>query len=232
MLHPMNDKVKILYLDDEELNLVAFKAIFRREYEVFTTTSPQEAVAYLNENEVQVILSDQKMPDISGVEFFEMILPDFPRAVRILVTGYADIEAVVNAINKGEIYRYVAKPWDEHDLRVCIKNAIEKYENYSSSSSLLPAIWNLIDADPKLRHQLSKPSLASLAVISVFLYDADKRAALSAIDLQALLKIFDCNMNQWNNNDIAQFALKYLDSQGKNPSCVQQREDIAIGFDL
>lgn len=71
MLHPMNDKVKILYLDDEELNLVAFKAIFRREYEVFTTTSPQEAVAYLNENEVQVILSDQKMPDISGVEFLK-----------------------------------------------------------------------------------------------------------------------------------------------------------------
>jgi CheY-like chemotaxis protein len=227
----MNDKIKILYLDDEELNLVAFKAIFRREYDVFTTTSPQEAVAYLNENEVQVILSDQKMPDISGVEFFEMILPDFPRAVRILVTGYADIEAVVNAINKGEIYRYVAKPWDEHDLRVCIKNAIEKYENYNGNGSLLPAIWNLIDADPSLKNKLSKPSLASLAVISVFLYDEEKRASLSAKDLQALLKIFDCNMDQWNRNDIAQFALKYLENQGKNPSCLQDQSNLAIGFD-
>ncbi len=99
------EKIKILYLDDEENNLVAFKALFRREYDVFTTTSAREAVEYLNQNEVPVILSDQKMPDISGVEFFEMILPDFPRSVRILVTGYADIEAVVNAINKGEIYR-------------------------------------------------------------------------------------------------------------------------------
>jgi response regulator RpfG family c-di-GMP phosphodiesterase len=228
----MNDKIKILYLDDEELNLVAFKAIFRREYDVFTTTSPQEAVAYLNENEVQVILSDQKMPDISGVEFFEMILPDFPRAVRILVTGYADIEAVVNAINKGEIYRYVAKPWDEHDLRICIKNAIEKYENYNGPSSLLPAIWNLIDADPSLKNKLSKPSLASLAVISVFLYDEEKRASLTSKELQALLQIFDCKMDDWNRNDIAQFAMKYLDNQSKKPSVNSFNQDLLVGFDF
>ena len=228
----MNDKIKILYLDDEELNLVAFKAIFRREYDVFTTTSPQEAVAYLNENEVQVILSDQKMPDISGVEFFEMILPDFPRAVRILVTGYADIEAVVNAINKGEIYRYVAKPWDEHDLRICIKNAIEKYENYSGPSSLLPAIWNLIDADPSLKNRLSKPTLASLAVISVFLYDEEKRASLTSKELQALLQIFDCNMDEWNRNDIAQFAMKYLDNQAKKPVASSADKDLFVGFDF
>jgi hypothetical protein len=116
-------------------------------------------------------------------------------------------------------------------LRVCIKNAIEKYENYNGNGSLLPAIWNLIDADPSLKNKLSKPSLASLAVISVFLYDEEKRASLSAKDLQALLKIFDCNMDQWNRNDIAQFALKYLENQGKNPSCLQDQSNLAIGFD-
>ena len=135
------EKIKILYLDDEENNLVAFKALFRREYDVFTTTSAREAVEYLNQNEVPVILSDQKMPDISGVEFFEMILPDFPRSVRILVTGYADIEAVVNAINKGEIYRYVAKPWDEHDLRICLKNAVEKYQSNTDFHLATRQIW-------------------------------------------------------------------------------------------
>ena len=228
----MSDKIKILYLDDEENNLIAFKALFRREYDVFTTTSAREAVAYLNENEVPVILSDQKMPDISGVEFFEMILPDFPRSVRILVTGYADIEAVVNAINKGEIYRYVSKPWDEHDLRICIKNAIEKYQTNSQSSTLLPAIWSLIDADSSLKTMLSKPSLASLAVISVFLYDAEKRATLSQKDLQALLKIFDCNMDTWNRNDIAQFAIKYLEDQGKNPGMQEESPDLKIQFDF
>ncbi|MFM7769090.1 MAG: response regulator, partial [Bacteroidota bacterium] len=69
-METQNEKIKILYLDDEEQNLIAFKALFRREFEVFTTTSPQEAVAYLNTNEVPVILSDQKMPELSGVEFF------------------------------------------------------------------------------------------------------------------------------------------------------------------
>ncbi|MFY7706690.1 MAG: ATP-binding protein [Flavobacteriales bacterium] len=123
----MSDVKRILYLDDEENNLVAFKALFRRDYEVYTTTSPQEAVQLLNEHLFQVILSDQKMPDISGVEFFELTITDFPDAVRVLVTGYADIEAVIDAINKGGVYRYVAKPWDENDLRICIENAFDKF---------------------------------------------------------------------------------------------------------
>jgi response regulator RpfG family c-di-GMP phosphodiesterase len=128
--------IKVLYLDDEENNLIAFKALFRREFDVFTTTSPQEAVAYLNANEVPIILSDQKMPELSGVEFFELTLNDFPNAVRILVTGYADIEAVIDAINRGQVYRYVAKPWNENDLRVCLLNAAERYEmNIHSSDS-------------------------------------------------------------------------------------------------
>ena len=127
-METQNEKIKILYLDDEEHNLIAFKALFRREFDVYTTTSPQEAVAYLNSNEVPVILSDQKMPELSGVEFFELTLTDFPNAVRILVTGYADIEAVIDAINRGQVYRYVAKPWNENDLRVCILNAIERYQ--------------------------------------------------------------------------------------------------------
>ena len=120
--------IKVLYLDDEENNLIAFKALFRREFDVFTTTSPQEAVAYLNANVVPIILSDQKMPELSGVEFFELTLNDFPNAVRILVTGYADIEAVIDALNRGQVYRYVAKPWNENDLRVCLLNAAERYE--------------------------------------------------------------------------------------------------------
>ena len=128
--------IKVLYLDDEENNLIAFKALFRREFDVFTTTSPQEAVAYLKANEVPIILSDQKMPELSGVEFFELTLNDFPNAVRILVTGYADIEAVIDAINRGQVYRYVAKPWNENDLRVCLLNAAERYEmNIQTSNS-------------------------------------------------------------------------------------------------
>ncbi len=123
----MQEKINILYLDDEEQNLFSFLALFRRDYNVFTTTSAQQAVEYLSSNPVQIIFSDQKMPDVSGVEFFETIRHDFPDAVRILITGYADIEAVIDAINRGQVYRYVTKPWDSNDLRVCIENALEKY---------------------------------------------------------------------------------------------------------
>jgi response regulator RpfG family c-di-GMP phosphodiesterase len=151
-----SDKIKILYLDDEEHNLIAFKALFRREFDVFTTTSPQEAVAYLNSNEVPVILSDQKMPELSGVEFFELTLTDFPNAVRILVTGYADIEAVIDAINRGQVYRYVAKPWNENDLRVCILNAIEKYELNSRGTTPVTAsnTWQITKS--KLQASIAK----------------------------------------------------------------------------
>jgi len=137
--------IKVLYLDDEENNLIAFKALFRKEFDVFTTTSPQEAVAYLNANVVPIILSDQKMPELSGVEFFELTLNDFPNAVRILVTGYADIEAVIDAINRGQVYRYVAKPWNENDLRVCLLNAAERYEMniHSSDSDSTSNKWNI-----------------------------------------------------------------------------------------
>lgn len=140
--------IKVLYLDDEENNLIAFKALFRREFDVFTTTSPQEAVAYLNSNEVPIILSDQKMPELSGVEFFELTLNDFPNAVRILVTGYADIEAVIDAINRGQVYRYVAKPWNENDLRVCLLNAAERYEMniHSGDSDSKSNKWKLAKA--------------------------------------------------------------------------------------
>ena len=140
--------IKVLYLDDEENNLIAFKALFRREFDVFTTTSPQEAVAYLNANEVPIILSDQKMPELSGVEFFELTLNDFPNAVRILVTGYADIEAVIDAINRGQVYRYVAKPWNENDLRVCLLNAAERYEmnTHSGDSDSKSNKWKLAKA--------------------------------------------------------------------------------------
>ncbi|MFM9004310.1 MAG: ATP-binding protein [Flavobacteriales bacterium] len=123
----MSKSYNILYLDDEEQNLVSFQALFRRKYNVFTTTSAHEAVEILGKNEIHIIFSDQKMPEVSGVEFFETILPDFPHPVRILLTGYADLEAVIDAINKGQVYRYVPKPWDASDLEICVENALDKY---------------------------------------------------------------------------------------------------------
>ncbi|NNE56276.1 MAG: response regulator, partial [Flavobacteriales bacterium] len=124
----MSDKkITILYLDDEENNLNSFKAAFRRDYNIFTTTTAQEAVKVLSDHTVHVVISDQKMPNISGVEFFELIVQDFPDPIRMLLTGYADIEAVIDAINKGQVYRYIGKPWNETELKMNIENAYEVY---------------------------------------------------------------------------------------------------------
>lgn len=167
----MSAPKRILYLDDEENNLIAFKALFRRDYEVFTTTSPQEAVQYLNENEVQLIMSDQKMPEISGVEFFELTRTDFPDAIRVLVTGYADIEAVIDAINKGGVYRYVTKPWNENDLRICVENAFEKYftkvEISQKSEALAQANSDLEKFIYSASHDLRSPIVSIKGVIQL-----------------------------------------------------------------
>lgn len=118
----MSDEIiRVLYLDDEEPNLFSFKAAFRRDFEVHTCDEPHKAVRMLDEMEFHVVLSDQRMPRISGVEFFELIMPDHPDVSRVLVTGYADTDAVVDAINKGQVYRFVSKPWNEEELRNVIK---------------------------------------------------------------------------------------------------------------
>ena len=123
------EKTRILYLDDEENNLTSFKATFRRDYKIFTTTSPNEAVKILGENDIHIVISDQKMPNLSGVEFFELINPDFPEPIRMLLTGYADIEAVIDAINKGQVYKYISKPWNVQELKITIDNAFELFNS-------------------------------------------------------------------------------------------------------
>lgn len=122
----MSDEIiRILYLDDEEPNLFSFKAAFRREFEVHTCDEPHQAVRMMDDHEFHVVLSDQRMPRISGVEFFELIMPDHPDVSRVLVTGYADTDAVVDAINKGQVYRFVSKPWNEEELRGVIHAAYQ-----------------------------------------------------------------------------------------------------------
>jgi len=115
------DIIRVLYLDDEEPNLFSFKAAFRRHFEIHTCVEPHQAVRLLDEHQFHVVLSDQRMPRISGVEFFELIMPDHPDVSRVLVTGYADTDAVVDAINKGQVYRFVSKPWNEEELRNVIE---------------------------------------------------------------------------------------------------------------
>ncbi|UTW64671.1 response regulator [bacterium SCSIO 12741] len=125
----MDKKPNVLYVDDEEHNLIAFKAALRRKFKVFTAISAAEGLEILrNEGPFVVVVSDQRMPETTGIEFFQQIKNEFPEPIRILLTGYADINAVIDAINKGEVYRYLSKPWDEDHLVITLNSAIELFQ--------------------------------------------------------------------------------------------------------
>ncbi len=139
------DIIRVLYLDDEEPNLFSFKAAFRREFEVHTCDEPHQAVRLLDDHEFHVVLSDQRMPRISGVEFFELIMPDHPDISRVLVTGYADTDAVVDAINKGQVYRFVSKPWNEEELRSVIRSGYELNRSRVQSAARGTEVLSMLD---------------------------------------------------------------------------------------
>jgi response regulator RpfG family c-di-GMP phosphodiesterase len=121
------DKMQLLYVDDEPNNLISFKAAFRRDYKIFTAESGAEGRKILDNNSISIVITDQRMPFMTGVEFLESIVNDYPNTIRILITGFSDIQAVIDAINKGKIYHYVQKPWDETYLRNIISNAFETH---------------------------------------------------------------------------------------------------------
>lgn len=122
-------KINILYVDDEENNLISFKAAFRLKYHVYLAHSGDEALKFLESKSVEIIITDQRMPNMTGIEFLEKILEKYPEPMRILLTGYSDMNAVIEAVNKGKIYHYLAKPWIEEEINMTIKRAYEVYED-------------------------------------------------------------------------------------------------------
>lgn len=124
----MSEKITVLYVDDEENNLVSFKANFRIKYNVLIALSGDEAMSILEKKHVDIIITDQRMPNMTGVEFLEKVLEKNDEPMRILLTGYADMNAVVDAVNKGKIFHYLSKPWNEEELDMTIKRAYEVYQ--------------------------------------------------------------------------------------------------------
>ncbi|MFT6982828.1 MAG: PAS domain S-box-containing protein [Crocinitomicaceae bacterium] len=123
-------KIPLLYIDDEQVNLLAFRANFRRDYEVYTATSGEAGKKLIEDHNIKIVVADQRMPKMTGVEFFEWIQKDHPDTIRILLTGFTDISAVIDSINKGKIYSYITKPWDEAQLRQTFEGGIEQsYRN-------------------------------------------------------------------------------------------------------
>jgi response regulator RpfG family c-di-GMP phosphodiesterase len=130
------NKINILYVDDEENNLVSFKATFRIKYNVHTAISGEEAKKILANKPIDIIITDQRMPNMTGVEFLESIIGDYPEPMRLLLTGYADMNAVIDAINKGKIFHYLTKPWNEEELDAAIQRAYDVYKLHQDEKEL------------------------------------------------------------------------------------------------
>jgi len=149
--------INVLYIDDEYHNLVAFKASFRRYFNIFLAESAVQAHKVIDENDIHVILSDQRMPVTTGIEFFESTIETHPEPIRILITGYTDIEAVIESINRGEVYKYLTKPWNEDDIKIFINKAYEVFSLRRNNAELSKM---LKDANKKLEF-LVRQSLLS-----------------------------------------------------------------------
>lgn len=122
-------KPKMLVVDDEPDNLDLLYRTFRRDFNVLKAESGIRALEVLDiEGEVAVIISDQRMPEMKGTEFLSKTVPQFPNTVRIILTGFTDIEDLVDAINSGQVYKYITKPWDPNELKMVVQKAADTYE--------------------------------------------------------------------------------------------------------
>jgi signal transduction histidine kinase len=140
-------KGPILYIDDEQANLDGLRLSLRKDYNIITADSAENGLVILESQPIKVILCDQRMPGITGVEFFKMVMKQYPQLPRILVTGYSDPDAVIMAINEAQIFHYISKPWQLHDLRIVLDNALEQYELKKENETL---IQNLLTTNQEL----------------------------------------------------------------------------------
>jgi len=152
----MKDKFSILYVDDEEQNLISFKATFRREYNILTALSGEEGLEIARNNHVDLIITDQRMPEMTGIQFLEKIIPEQPDSIRMILTGFSDIEVIIKAINTGRVFRYITKPWDQNELRMTIENARQLYNLQKSNKDLVIELKHKVEEQEKTLKLFSK----------------------------------------------------------------------------
>jgi len=131
----------ILIVDDEPSVIQALKRSFLDDpYNVYTAISAIEGLEILAANEIKVVISDEMMPGMSGADFLAKVRTSFPAIVRIMLTGHASLDAAIRAINKGEIYRFFMKPWNDLELRFAVKSAVEKFDLEKENQRLLDMV--------------------------------------------------------------------------------------------
>jgi|GEM_PF-681951 len=220
-------KYNVLYLDDEESNLRIFRAAFKHHYKIFTAKSGLEGIEVLKQEEIHLIITDQRMPKMTGVEFLENIIPNYPDPIRIIITGFADIEDIVRALNKCGIHRYIVKPWNREELKLTIDKALETYQLKKDNSGLVQELKEinnslegkiqertseLMETNRLLQDAKEKAEEASYAkerFLSTMSHEI--RTPLNAIiGVSHLLKQSTLNPEQQDNVQILEFSANNL----------------------
>ena len=127
---------KIMVVDDEPANLRLLERLFRKDYEVVAAESGEEALRLLTQHDVALLVTDQRMPGMSGIELLKRTTEMRPHMVRIILTGYTDVDTLVEAINSGHVYKYVTKPWNNEDLRQTVNRALEHHDTNKARHEL------------------------------------------------------------------------------------------------
>lgn len=136
-LNALEGKPRVLYLDDDESNLVSFRANFRNHFEIFVATTPVEAYAMMDEHAIQVVITDHQMPSMSGVDFLATLSRDFPNVKRILLTGYSEMVPLVDAINKGKVSAVLSKPFNAAEIGQVVMEAWNQFKELVEQEVLI-----------------------------------------------------------------------------------------------
>jgi signal transduction histidine kinase len=171
MLRRMTDQGKakhtILVLDDEPDVVRSVQDLLRLDYKVLGATRVEDAMKIMDEHDVHVVMTDQRMPGTSGVEFLSKVRSKHPEAIRLLFTGYADIRAVIDAINRGKVYRYINKPWDPDELQAIIREAVDRYNLIIEREHLMADLKSANEQLTQANKQLHEANELKSAFIQV-----------------------------------------------------------------
>lgn len=137
----MDDKPTVLFVDDEERIIRLLNIMFRSEYEVYTALGARQALEIMEAVPIDVIVSDQRMPDVAGIELLSQVRQRWPETMRLLLTGYSDLVAIIGAVNEGEVHRFLTKPWSQAELRAVIAEAAGIVLNNRSTHQKVRPIW-------------------------------------------------------------------------------------------
>ena len=151
----------ILLVDDEQGVISALKRVLMEEsYEIFTANSGADGLNIMKNNRIKLVVSDERMPGMSGTEFLTTVKNLFPDTIRIMLTGHANLQAAMSAVNNGEICRFFSKPWDDLEIRLSIKSAIEKFDLEAENRRLLKTVNRQASELKEL--EIKHPGISSL----------------------------------------------------------------------